>query len=290
MSLRLLSQKWNPPYNSTASFAGKTVIVTGSSSGLGYEAALKFARNGASKLILAVRTSAKGQKAKEAIEREAGPSNETSIEVWELEMSDYESIKSFAKRVEGLEKVDVVVLNAGVIVKEYRKEKYGWESTLQINTLSTSLLALLLLPKLRSSKSAEWTPVLEIVSSGLYGEAQAPVDGPLEHWNNPQGYEYQKQYNASKLLIQCAVKALSKISQPNPESSPDVVVLGVCPGACASDLARDLLDSIAMRVFAGIYFALFFRSAEQGSRAFVSGVLQGPESNGGFWKEDALQP
>jgi NAD(P)-dependent dehydrogenase (short-subunit alcohol dehydrogenase family) len=290
MSLTLLSQKWNPPYDSTKSFAKKTVIVTGSSSGLGYEAALKFARNGASKLILAVRNVAKGQAAKEAIVSEVGEGSQATIEVWELEMGDYKSIKSFANRVEGLEKLDVVILNAGVIAKAFRKEKYGWEATLQINTLSTSLLALLLLPKLRKSKSRDWTPVLEIVSSGLYPDAQAPVDGPLEHWNKPEGYEYQKQYNVSKLFVQCAIQALSKMTQPTPDSPPEVIVLGVCPGACASDLARDLLDNLFMRVFAAIYFALFFRTAEQGSRAFVSGVLQGPGSNGGFWKEDILQP
>jgi NAD(P)-dependent dehydrogenase (short-subunit alcohol dehydrogenase family) len=290
MALKLLSQKWNPPKEIDVSFADKTIIITGASSGLGYEAALKFAQKGVSKLILAVRDAKKGQDAKQSIEAAVGQASSDNIEVWELEMGDYESIKSFAKRVEGLERIDVVILNAGIFTKEFRRDKYGWEPTLQINVLSTTLLALLLLPKLRSSRTADYTPVLEIVSSGLYAKASAPDENPLEAWNTPDGYDSQKQYNASKLLVHCAMKQLAKIVQPTPESVPEVIVLGVCPGACVSGLARELLTSVVMRVLAGIFFALFFRSTEEGSRAFVSGVVQGPQSNGGFWKEDILQP
>ena len=290
MSLTLWQQKRNPPQEVDVSFAGKTIIVTGASSGLGYETALKFAQKGASTLILAVRNVKKGEAAKSSIEAATGQSSSTTIEIWELEMVDYESVKRFAKRAEGLEKLDIAVLNAGVLSKEFRKEKYGFESTLQINTLSTTLLALLLLPTLRRSKTADHIPVLEIVSSGLYADVSAPIDDPLQAWNKPEDFNYQKQYNASKLLLQCCIKHMASMIQAAPESTPEVIVLGVCPGACVSDLARELLDSVAMKVFAYAYFAMFFRTAEQGSRAFISGVVQGPKSNGGFWKEDFLNP
>lgn len=290
MAFTLLSQKWNPPKDIDVSFAGKTVIITGASSGLGYEAAIKFARKGASKLILAVRNLKKGQIAKQSIEAAVGNASATTIEVWELEMSEYGSIKSFAKRVEDLDRVDIVILNAGIYSKGFKKSQYGWEMTLQVNVLSTSLLALLLLPKLRSSRTTDYTPVLEIVSSGLYPKASAPLENPLEAWNKSDGYHRQKQYNASKLLVHCAIKHLAKMVQPTPESVPAVVVLGVCPGACESGLGREMLTSVVVRFFASIFFALFFRSTEAGSRAFVSGVVQGPQANGGFWKEDIFQP
>ena len=56
--------KLNPPKDPKIPFTGKTVLVTGSNTGLGFVVALKFAALGASKLILAVRTPAKGKAGK----------------------------------------------------------------------------------------------------------------------------------------------------------------------------------------------------------------------------------
>ncbi|KIW06221.1 uncharacterized protein PV09_02697 [Verruconis gallopava] len=288
---KLLQQKWNPPADPDVSFAGKTVIVTGGSSGLGFEAALKFARKGASKVILGVRSLANGQVAKDAIESKTG--RKSSVEVWELEMGDYDSIKAFVKKAEGLEKVDIVVLNAGLLAKDYRVGKYGWEATLQVNVLSTSLLAILLLPKLRASKTAHWTPVIEIVSSGLHAKvnvSEAAENAPLEEYNKPEGFEGQQQYNRSKLLVQCVVRALAKRLQPNEETDPEVIITSVCPGACATGLGRELMTNFFIRMAAAVFFALFFRTAEQGARSFVSATIQGNAANGRFWKNDVFQP
>ena len=68
----LYSQFFVTPPPPTASFQGKTVIVTGSNTGLGYEAALEIARLGVEKLILAVRTFSKGNEARRLILRSTG--------------------------------------------------------------------------------------------------------------------------------------------------------------------------------------------------------------------------
>jgi NAD(P)-dependent dehydrogenase (short-subunit alcohol dehydrogenase family) len=149
------------------------------------------------------------------------------------------------------------------------------------------------LPKLRSSKTASWTPVLEIVSSGLYRTVVVPtsaVDAPLELYNKPNDYNGRKQYNASKLFVQCAIKQLAELAQPNGAGEPEVIVLGICPGACKSELGRELLTSFVIRFFVSIFFALFCRTTEQGSRLYVSGTAQGAKANGLAWKEDTLQP
>jgi NAD(P)-dependent dehydrogenase (short-subunit alcohol dehydrogenase family) len=57
----------NPPKDPQISFSGKTVLVTGSNAGLGYQAALKFLALGALKLNLAVFISARGETAKKKI-------------------------------------------------------------------------------------------------------------------------------------------------------------------------------------------------------------------------------
>lgn len=101
----------------THSFSGQTIIVTGSNTGLGREAANHLVRLGASKVILAVRNLAKGGDAKKHIEAQTGRAG--VVEVWELDLASYTSVKAFARRAEGLERLDAVLENAGISAHEF---------------------------------------------------------------------------------------------------------------------------------------------------------------------------
>jgi NAD(P)-dependent dehydrogenase (short-subunit alcohol dehydrogenase family) len=80
--------------------------------GLGFEAALKFAQCDADRVVLAVRSIAKGEQAQKEIERRTG--RKGCISVWKLDMADYASIQAFAKRADTeLDHLDIAVLNAG---------------------------------------------------------------------------------------------------------------------------------------------------------------------------------
>ena len=81
----------------TSNFLGQTVIITGSNTGLGLEAARHVARLGAAKVILACRTISKGQTAATNIVSSEHLISDC-IEVWELDLSNYESVKAFGKR------------------------------------------------------------------------------------------------------------------------------------------------------------------------------------------------
>ncbi len=119
----LHSQLLVTPPVPTTSFAGKTVIVTGSNTGLGLEAARHIHRLGASLLILAVRNRDKGLAAQQSIlasgsegpGRSSGSGGERGrVEVWDLDLSSYASVQAFAARANGLERVDALCENAGV--------------------------------------------------------------------------------------------------------------------------------------------------------------------------------
>jgi retinol dehydrogenase 12 len=101
----------------TNSFSGQTIIVTGSNTGLGREAANHIVRLGASKVILAVRNIRKGEDAKKYIEGQTGRTD--VVKVWELDLASYASVKAFAGRVEGLERLDAVLENAGISAHEF---------------------------------------------------------------------------------------------------------------------------------------------------------------------------
>ena len=107
----LYNQFFVTPKYPTQSCEGKTIIVTGANVGLGYEAAKHFVRLGAEQVILAVRSLEKGKAAAATIESEERRSG--VVDVWELDLGNYDSVKKFAKRVDGLKRVDVVLENAG---------------------------------------------------------------------------------------------------------------------------------------------------------------------------------
>ena len=103
------------------SFAGQTIIITGSNTGLGREAARHIIDLGAAKVILAVRDVDKGEAAKKYILTDSGQSNASGVvEVWELNLSNYESIKAFARRAESLDRLDAVIQNAGISTSEFK--------------------------------------------------------------------------------------------------------------------------------------------------------------------------
>jgi NAD(P)-dependent dehydrogenase (short-subunit alcohol dehydrogenase family) len=116
-------------------FTGRTVIVTGANSGLGEVAARELARVGA-KVILAVRNTAKGDTAA------AGMTGD--VEVRKLDLQDLASVREFADGVDG---VDVLVNNAGIMAVPYAQTADGFESQIGTNHLGHFALTNLLLPK-----------------------------------------------------------------------------------------------------------------------------------------------
>lgn len=147
-------------------FTGKTVIVTGSNVGLGFEAARHFTRLNAEKVILAVRSLEKGETAKRSIEETTGKKG--VVEVWLLDLSSYESVKQFVRRAEGLKRLDVVVENAAIATDKYVMAEDN-ESTITVNVVSTFLLGLMILPKLRETATRfNSIPHLVFVSSEVH--------------------------------------------------------------------------------------------------------------------------
>ena len=155
-----------------ADHSGQTIIVTGANVGLGFEAARHFTRLNAEKVILGVRSLEKGEDAKRSIEETTKRTG--VVEVWQLDLASYESTKQFAKRVETLKRLDVVLENAGIATFTYRVAEDN-EATITVNVVSTYLLALMILPKLRETATKFNTvPHLTVVSSEVHGFSKFP--------------------------------------------------------------------------------------------------------------------
>jgi len=118
------------------SYDGRTVIVTGANSGLGEVTARELARVGA-KVILACRNTDKGAAAA------SGMSGD--VEVRKLDLQDLASVRAFA---DGVDAVDVLVNNAGIMAVPYAQTVDGFESQIGTNHLGHFALTNLLLPKI----------------------------------------------------------------------------------------------------------------------------------------------
>ncbi|KAF2689203.1 hypothetical protein K458DRAFT_329424 [Lentithecium fluviatile CBS 122367] len=288
--VQMFTTRWfNPPKPVNESYEGRNIIVTGATSGIGLEAVGKFAALGASKVIIAARNLEKGESTKASIAKRLGGRSDR-LEVWELEMSSYESVVAFAKRAEMLDHLDVAILNAGVHRIKYGQSKHGWEEDLQVNTLSTTLLGILLLPKLKASRAtSQHTPILEFVNSGLHQNAIVSDDvrresNILKWYNKPENFSEGSQYKFTKAFLMYAVIKLAE-----EVSSKDVIIISVCPGLVATSLGRD-------HHFPGVSLVWFILgllvavSPEVGANALLGGTTQGEKAHGRFWKSNKIMP
>lgn len=306
---RLWRAKHNPPPDpSHVSFHGKTILITGATSGIGFEASLKFLRQGCSTLIIGSRDLDRGEKVKNILESCTGRIG--VIQVFALDMSSFQGVSEFVSRVTSTtpnhRPLDIVVLNAGIMRRDYVLSPDGWEDTLQVNTLSTAMLAELLLPKLHASSSttgetntSHTTPHLVIVSSGTALRVSSkhlltptpPLPSSisrrplLNYLNQPAT---RKKYAISKLLIEYIAQRIAKYLL-TPSGQLDIIVTTVKPGLCASSLSRQYTAHWTGRWAVAVFNYLFARTAEAGSRAVVSACVQGYECHGKMWDGEKVQ-
>lgn len=267
------SQFFVTPESPTQSFAGKTVIVTGSNVGLGLEAARHIVRRDAAKLILAVRNLKAGEEAKQSIEESTG--RKDVCEVWELDLASYDSVVAFAGRAVTLPRLDAVIENAALATFTFTLAE-GHERTITINVISTFLLALLLLPKLRETAAGfpESCPHLSIVTSEVHEWASFPERASeriIAALDDESKVNMRDRYHTSKLLEVLVIREwMTRMADSR------VVVNMLNPGFCHSRLLRE--SGFAMDLFK----ALIARSTEVGSRTLVAAATAGPESHGAY--------
>ena len=134
--------------------SGRTALVTGTSSGLGYETALALAVAGAD-VVLACRDKKRGSEAIDRIRRTAPAAK---VELTSLDLADQSSIRDFASRFSaGRGRLDILVNNAGVMAIPRRETADGFEMQLGTNHLGHFALTGLLMDRLLASLARGWS-------------------------------------------------------------------------------------------------------------------------------------
>ncbi|KAI9038171.1 dehydrogenase [Aspergillus affinis] len=270
------------PLPTTVILQGQTAIITGSNIGLGLEAAKQLIARGLSHLILAVRTVSKGDAAKEEILRD-NPSSACTVEVWELDQESFDSVRAFGERAQALQRLDIVILSAGVKLLEYKRAQTGHEMNVQINHLGTALLSLLLLTPMQKTARTQGTPSrLTIVTSEVHFWSKFPEkDAPsiLSRLDDPDSFGTgMDRYNTSKLLNILWLRELSQ------RTGPDVIINGVNPGLCASKLHR--ADSTPGK---SLFNRLFAWTPAQGGHCLVDAAVLHADERGAYVSEQVVK-
>lgn len=273
------------PYPST-SLEGQTYIVTGGNAGIGLEAARHFTRLGAAKVILGCRSNARGEEAKADIEKTTGRKN--VVEIYQLDLSSFESVQQFADQVAKSDRIDGVVENAGIMAEKFI-EVEGNESTITVNVVSTFLLALLLLPKLRKvSQQHNIQPRLVIVSSEVHAfvklkEDYAPQGELFNTINKEQPIEQLPRYFLSKFLdVVLARELVADIEKKHgPTDQPSIIINILNPGLCKTKLGGNENEPLVKRTMIWLMMSLIARTAEMGSRAEFHAAVDAKSSSHG---------
>ncbi|EPS35682.1 hypothetical protein H072_10846 [Dactylellina haptotyla CBS 200.50] len=283
------SQHTSPPqFPKDLDLTGKVAIVTGSNTGLGLESSRQFLSHKLSRLIMAVRSTDKGETAANTL-RNAHPN--ATIEVWPLDMNSYSSIQSFVGRAESqLARLDIAILNAGCNKLQFdANSSTGHEETYQVNYLSTFLLATLLLPALKLKSPPGSPGRITIISSALANIAKLPEhkDIPLlKALDDPKTFG-QGTYGTSKLLGHLW---LWKFVDSDYVKSDEVVLNLIEPGFLkGTDFNRNLPG--AMAVALKLFQALVARAVtDAGTTVIDASSVKGKEAHGCYLADWEIRP
>jgi NAD(P)-dependent dehydrogenase (short-subunit alcohol dehydrogenase family) len=222
------SQKWTA--TDIPDQTGRTVVVTGANSGLGEVTATELARAGAS-VVLACRDTAKGE---QAAARMPG-----DVSVRALDLSDLASVRAFA---DGIEALDVLVNNAGVMAPPKRATKDGFELQIGTNHLGHFALTGLLVDRIRDR--------VVTVSSFMHHFGKIDLDDL--NWERRR-YDRWRAYGQSKLANLLFTYELQRRLA---RTGSDVLALAAHPGYASTNLQshteslQDRFMSLGNRVMA----------------------------------------
>jgi len=262
-----LKDKTDPPYDQLLPedrMDGRTVLLTGASSGLGFALAKELTSRGARVLMVCRRDAAEEL----AEVRRAGAEEGGSAELLRADMADFSSIRTLVgELVRRGEHIDVAISNAAVVPGSARTTVDGFEEMLQVNALAPALLMRELLYRgvipnntyAGNGRRAD-SPIPRIVV--VASEAHRSADAlNLEDLNRIEPYgmaESTPRYGWTKLWLLTYARELARKLAHGADNRPDVSVNALCPGPIASNIAREA-PAVA-QPFAKLFFALFFQA------------------------------
>lgn len=253
--------------------AGKTFLVTGANSGIGFEATKVFASKGA-RIIMGCRNLVKAKKAQANILNEFP---NALLDIIHLDLTDFKSIKEFSDKVnEKYDSLDVLLNNAGIMTVPYGSTKDNLELQIGVNHFGHFYLTMNLISLINKTKDSRIVNIASIAHK--YGNINKNT---FEYGENKK-YSKIKAYSQSKLAnLLFTYKLKDKLEQ----KGSNVIVLAAHPGVSKTNLGNHIKRGsvkwvqrvLSLTIQSQVHGALpSIRACTD--KAVVSGQYYGPSS------------
>lgn len=221
---------------------GRTAVITGGAMGIGFEIAKAFVQNKA-RVIMINRKEEQGHEAIKKIKEECG--SEAQIEWLPCDLGNLKEVKEvFTGIREREERLDLIILSAGINANQYGEDADGIDRHFGVNWLGQIYAVNLLYPLLRKTSKMPNTPAPRIVweSSEQHRMAPSVVHfGSMQEINNPEIGNLEV-YGRTKLAVILGVKygLVDRVIKPNGDN---IYALSVHPGAVNTAMQQQWKDA-----------------------------------------------
>jgi len=249
---------------------GKTVVITGPTSGLGEQVARQLAPTGAN-LVLVARNE---EKCAGVIDELAPLCTGNKPVFVRAEMGDLESVRSACTAIqEQFTHIDVLIHNAGALLNTRQMSPQGIEQTVASHVVGPFLMTTLLLPLLNGGR------VVTVSSGGMYTSALPALDKGETLEMPAQKYGGSKQYAIAK-------RAQVTLNEMWAAREPQIKFVSMHPGWADTPGVQESIPGFR-RVTAPI-----LRSSSEGADtiAWLAVVSPLPKASGTFWSDREVRP
>ena len=248
--MNFLSNGWTS--NQMPDLTGKTAIVTGANSGLGFQATKKLAEHNA-EVIMACRKEEKGSEAKEKIEEAI---EEADLKVMQLDLASLDSISQFTEEFkEEYNDLDLLFNNAGVMAIPRKQTEDGFEYQFGVNHLGHFALTAQLIETMKKAEEAR------IISQSSIAHENGDIN--FKDINHEEKYNRMQVYSDSKLANLLFINELDRKLE---EKDINIKAIASHPGVSNTNLfkAEESQHNVIITKLMGLGLKVFGQTPEKG--------------------------
>jgi len=249
---------------------GRTVVITGANSGIGFEAAKALAERGAT-VVLACRDT---DRAGQAADRIRADAPNADIEITELDLASLASVRAAAERLRAdHSRIDLLINNAGLMIPPYGRTEDGFELQLGTNHLGHFALTGLLLDRIVTVPGSR----IVTVSSNAHKGGRINFDD----LQSAQRYGRMAAYGQSKLANLLFTYELQRRLA---EAGAETIAVAAHPGGSRTELTRNTPGPF--RPVAGMLMRIMGQSAAMGALPTLRAAVDETVCGGDYYGPD----
>ncbi len=249
---------------------GRTFLVTGANSGIGYEAARALAARGG-RVLLGCRSLERAEAAMEKI-RQRVPDAELAFVP--LDQADLASVQAAAELVSREPRLDVLINNAGIMWPALEYTRDGFESQFGVNHLGSFALTALLLPKLEQQDGSR----VVLTSSNAHTMQAKIFFDDIDASKSYVGFTRYSQSKLANLLFMLELdRRLARAGSPT-------IAVACHPGGSNTDLVRNMPAPV--RLLAAPAMTLLLNTSAQGAWPTLAAATSPDAEPGGYYGPD----